>query len=85
MADSSSSPGMTIRRRRRITLSKLRRGAGAWTLPITLPAGSNSYLVTDGPFGMPQAGLQYRFSVRALIFAGGASSRGTSPTVTALA
>ena len=55
-----------------------RQAAGAWTLPITLPAGSNSYLITDGPYGVPQAGLQYRFSVRSLIFAGGASSRGSA-------
>jgi hypothetical protein len=59
--------------------------AGAWTLPITLPAESNSYLITDGPYGVPQAGLQFRFSVRSLIFAGGASSRGISAAVTALA
>jgi hypothetical protein len=59
--------------------------AGAWTLPLTLPAGSNSCIITEGPYGVPQAGLHYRFSVRALIFAGGASSRGVSSAVAALA
>jgi len=52
--------------------------AGAWTLPVTLPAGSNSCIITDGPYGVPQAGLQYRFSVRAFIFAGAASSRASA-------
>jgi hypothetical protein len=61
------------------------QGTGAWTLPITLPAGTTSYTITDGPYGVPQAGLQYRFSVRALVFAGGASSRGVCGFVTALA
>jgi hypothetical protein len=59
--------------------------ASAWTLPVPLPAGSNSCIITDGPYGVPQAGLHYRFSVRAFIFAGGASSRGVSSAVTALA
>jgi hypothetical protein len=57
---------------------------GAWTLPIVLPAGSTSYIATQGPYGALEPGLQYRFSVRALVGMGGISGRGISSLVTAL-
>ena len=38
-----------------------------------------------GPYGALQPGLQYRFSIRALVGMGGASARGISGTVTVLA
>jgi hypothetical protein len=56
--------------------------SGVWTLPIVLPAGTTSYLATQGPYGALEPGLQYRFSVRALVGMGGASARGISGTVT---
>jgi hypothetical protein len=58
--------------------------SGVWTLPIVLPAGTTSYLATQGPYGTLEPGLQYRFSVRALVGMGGASARGISGIITAL-
>ena len=58
---------------------------GVWTLPTVLAAGTTSYIATQGPYGALEPGLQYRFSIRALVGMGGASARGISPTVTAIA
>lgn len=56
--------------------------SGVWTLPTVLSSGTTSYVATQGPYGALEPGLQYRFSVRALVGIGGASARGISQIVT---